>query len=174
MLGLYVLLYIPVIGVLDWLRGQGKPKGTGTLKKLLLGAAMGLAMGLSGWWLLAGTILCAVGFTHGWGTPMGASLRGDNKMGPKYERWQLGSYLRTHAVPAMAFRGFLSALWLVPLMIVYPVLSILLVGLPIAFSVSTQLSRDYNIRGYKHTKWKNTELIRGILIGVLCVGIGLI
>lgn len=164
------------IGALDWLRGQGVPEGTGALKKVLLGAAMSLAMGLSGWWLLLGTVLCAMGFTHGWGTPMGAALGKHNNMQGinGYEKWQKGTWLRTHAVGAMAFRGLISALWLVPLMIVFPAISIMLVGLPVAFSVSTQLSREYVIKGYRHTQWKNTELIRGLLIGMLCVGIGVV
>lgn len=167
------LLYIPLISLLDWLRGQGEPKGTGTLKKVLLGAAMSLAMGLSGWWLLLGTVLCAIGFTHGW-TPALVGSMHNKTMGPRFSKWQKGKLLRTNAEVAIAFRGLISALWLVPLMIVFPAISIMLVGLPAAFLVSTKLSKDYVIKGYRHTKWKNTELIRGLLIGVLCVGIGLV
>jgi len=182
------LLLIPLISFLDWLRGQGKPEGTGTIKKLLLGLAMSFAMGLSGSlpvafsilgyeinfnapWILIGTVLCAASFANGWGAALGSALRKDgSSMGPKYENyWQSElvnrltfGLVRSNPLFAMAVRGVWGFLFVAPLVYFNIYVLILLPVFALSFSLPTLLTDN----------WKTYEKIRGACLGAGCVLIG--
>lgn len=162
------LFYIILISFLDWFRGQGKPKGTGAIKKALLGAAMGTAMGFTGWELLLASILCGASFANGWGAALGTALRKDGSpMGPKYENYWQSEFVnkltkgkvRSSPLFALAFRGFWSFLFLLPLVYFNSSVVIMLPILMLSFSLTT-LVTDH---------WKKYEMIRGSFIGAGCL-----
>ena len=166
-----ILLFIPLISFLDWFRGQGKPEGIGTIKKLLLGCAMSFAMGFESWELVAATVLCSSAFASGWGSALGAALRKDcSSMGPNYENyWQselvnrlTWGTVRSDPLTAMAIRGVWGFLFVSPLVYLnFNVLNLLPV-FALSFSVPAILTN----------KWKIYECIRGAFIGSGCVLIG--
>lgn len=155
---MFSLTLVVLISLLDWFRGMAFPKYGGALKKLLLGSVMGLALGLSGLWLLAGAILIAASFAIGWGGPLGASLGNHDNMS-RTHYWQVGKYLKTHAKASMYVRGFISALFLLPLMYVNPWIGFALIWFPIAFTLPT----------YATGHWEHYEIMRGLLLGIFCV-----
>jgi len=153
------LLFIPLIGILDSLRGNNWPiKGLGSLKKIILGFSISLGIGFTGLILFASTVLFAISFAPGWGTPLGAVLGRHNNMGPSFETWQV-KFLRKNAFIALCARGLIAAVIVSPLVYWHKDILWLFLLLPICYSFPALATRD----------WENYELIRGCSIGLLCI-----
>jgi hypothetical protein len=166
-----MLLLIPLIAALDWFRGQGKPEGTGTIKKLALGLAMGFAMGFTQWPLALASALCAIIYANGWGAALGSALRKDgSSMGPGYESYWQSEFVdkitfglvRSNPLFAMAIRGVWGYMFLLPLAYFNPWTILMLPILAASFSLPTLATND----------WKTYEIIRGTCTGLGCVAIG--
>jgi len=163
-MSLLYLLLIPLIAGLDRFRGDVWPEGWGGIKKLLLGMAMVLAMGLTSsvWVFLIGSVLCAASFASGWGTPLGAALGKHNFMVDYEKYWQgnwFGGLLRQNALAAMVARGVWGSLFLLPLIFWNTWIVLMVPLLAISYSVPTLLTSE----------WDVYELYRGGFIGVSCL-----
>ena len=181
MLDIYIglasaVICITLAGALDFLRGNRWPIGWGAVKKLLLGILLAYASGLTGYGLILGSVLWALSYANGWGTPLGASLakaRGEDvKMGPGYEGWQslLGKVMPkvlTDPILAMEMRGVLAFMFVLPLMYFSLAYLALLPVLMFAYSASAKISYKLSIFGIHH--WKRYEVVRGVIVGLGCV-----
>lgn len=163
-----ILLAFCIGGLLDRLRGDFNPEGWGGAKKFILGGFLGLATGFLGWELLLAAILFATSFANGWGSPLGACLGKHNNMEDP-EKWQIffGKWIKpllTNAKAALAFRGLIAAVYILPLMWFNINIAWLLVLLPICYLIPTQVTGN----------WEKYEMLRGGLIAISCILISVI
>ena len=146
--------------VADRLRGYGKPVGWGGAKKFVAGGVLGLCLGLTGLPLLLAAVLIAVGFSWGWGAPLGALLRREYT-GPTIdgEWWQVG-ILRRDSRLAMFARGLMAGAVTLPLTYFLGAQALWLLPL---FGLS------YLLAPLLTTDWKIQENIRGALLAISCL-----
>jgi len=130
-----------------------------------------LALGFCIGWIidkpdLLTAFLLGVGFTFGYGNPLGAAITGMSprerklrKPGSKFETWQIFEITRTNAYVALALRGFITGL---PLAF-FDFYSGLIVAIcyTIAYPLSVKAALGEN------DPWAISEFLRSFIAGVL-------
>jgi len=181
---MWLLIKSFIAGIADRFRGTGgkftlnnKPYDVARLVTLLLvGYSVSIILGV--YWgidALKISFLVGLGFSFGWGQPLGAALAGvtplDHKLrrpGDTWEWWQFG-ILKLNAYYALGFRGALVGL---PLLLVYPLygLTIMLsyaISFPLAVKSVLLLDLNDGWSGQEYGRSIISGIIAGSIIGVL-------
>lgn len=157
-------LAVCFMAVLDHYRGTrpaSRPGGTAKIPKVfkLIACAgtLGLITGLTGLPLLGFIILGSIGYTIGFGGPLGAVL-GRHNNPSRLHYWQFG-YFKKNMKAAMFLRGAIAGILLLPLAYFNAQILLYPITFGLAYLIAPLLSQD----------WEEQEYIRGFLIGLACL-----
>ena len=160
------IILVLVLSIFDHQRGnpeRGYPKA---LALMIIGlVAAGLMQLGSTTGAIFVAVAVAIGYSIGWGQPLGAALRGT--LSDAYEWWQFCQPLRRYPYLALAVRGALVSA-LVALGGDFHAALVIGVACAIAFPLAPIIT-VYGLRQVYDRGWATQEYIRGGLVGLLIV-----
>ena len=178
------LIWPVLTGVTDRIRGNawrmfGSIPNNRTLEKLVYGYCIAGALGHH-WDALTVPLmfLAAVGMSPGWGEPLGAALSGREMRADNYERWQVFKITQKNVWAALFVRGCIAGGIILPMGYYDPSIGVVVLAYGLAFPVGTYLAKISPTvlwdNPFTEDRWGLSELLRGVLTGVVCtLGVGI-